>query len=150
MTRKEEREYLFAKTNGRCGYCGCALPPHWHVDHIRPVIRMPEGTRRAGMKPGDVLRPELDVLENKMASCPKCNIRKGSYSLEDFRADIEGCLEGLNERTPQYKLAKRFGLIEERPRGIVFYFEYMAMDLDTRTRLKAQEYLGYYKIFDEE
>jgi len=44
-------------------------------------------------------------------------------SLEDFRNLISGFMKHLNEISTQYKIAKRYGLIHETPKPIVFYFE---------------------------
>ena len=34
-----ERASVWAKYDGCCAYCGCALPDRWHVDHLKPVRR---------------------------------------------------------------------------------------------------------------
>jgi hypothetical protein len=51
--------------------------------------------------------------------------------LEDFRQLVAGFMKHLNERNTQYKIAKRFGLVEEHEKPIVFYFEeYRRLALD--------------------
>ncbi len=67
--------------------------------------------------------PERMHIDNQMPSCPSCNINKHSMSLEDFRNNITGFVKSLNRDNVQFKVAKRYGLIKETPRPIVFYFE---------------------------
>lgn len=43
--------------------------------------------------------------------------------LEDFRLLVAGFMKHLNERNTQYKIAKRFGLVVEQEKPVVFYFE---------------------------
>ena len=43
--------------------------------------------------------------------------------IADFRKLVEGFMTHLNERNTQYKIAKRFGLVEENVKPVVFYFE---------------------------
>lgn len=58
-----------------------------------------------------------------MPACASCNINKHSMSLEEFRMLIEGFMKHLNELNTQYKIAKRYGLVIEDIKPIVFYFE---------------------------
>ncbi len=48
---------------------------------------------------------------------------KSSLSLESFRNLIAGFVKSLNRDSTQYKFAKRYGLVEEKEREVVFYFE---------------------------
>ena len=68
-------------------------------------------------------KPELDTLENMNPSCPSCNINKHSRSIEEFRKQIKGFVRSLNLRSTQYKIAKRYGLVEETEIDVEFYFE---------------------------
>jgi hypothetical protein len=67
--------------------------------------------------------PEKDCFENYMPACASCNINKHSDSLEDFRSLIQGFKKHLNELNTQYKISKRYGLVTEVDKPIVFYFE---------------------------
>lgn len=44
-------------------------------------------------------------------------------SLENFRQLVAGFMKHLNERSTQYKIAKRYGLVQEVEKEIQFYFE---------------------------
>lgn len=70
-----------------------------------------------------MMHPELDVLSNKVPACQSCNINKHSMSVDEFRQQIEGFMKHLNEASTQYKIAKRYGLVVEHPKKVVFYFE---------------------------
>jgi hypothetical protein len=150
MTKKD-RQIIFDKYNGHCAYCGCELVKGWHVDELLPVRRKYKRvdahwkrkcTGEIAYSYGAVRRNESDwirvkskqipdgceyperlVIENQMPACASCNINKHSLSLEEFRSLIEGFMKHLNELNTQYKIAKRYGLVKEDIRPIVFYFE---------------------------
>lgn len=68
-------------------------------------------------------RPENDVITNNNPACASCNIQKHSQSLEDFRNQIEQFVESLNKYHSIYRFAKRYGLVQETGKPVVFYFE---------------------------
>lgn len=67
--------------------------------------------------------PERLTLENQNPACASCNINKHSMSLEGFRQLISGFMYHLNNVSTQYKIAKRYGLIQETGIEVKFYFE---------------------------
>lgn len=68
--------------------------------------------------------PERNIIVNMVPSCHSCNITKSSLSLDHFREYIEHTVDSLNNnRYAAYKFAKRYGLIQETVKPIVFYFE---------------------------
>lgn len=132
---KKDREVVFNKFGGRCAYCGCKLAKGWHVDELKPVIRGwsyikdEYGDRIWDSEKGDYLKertmlhPERLHIDNQMPACSSCNIQKGSNTLEGFRNSIFQFINSLNQYSTQYKIAKRYGLVEEKPKPVVFYFE---------------------------
>ena len=66
---------------------------------------------------------DQDHIDNLFASCCSCNNYKDTFSLEQFRTEIGHLTERLNSTFTQYKIAKRFGLIEETGNKVTFYFE---------------------------
>ena len=149
---KSDREAVRMKYNNRCAYCGCELVKGWHVDELLPVRRnykwvnghyaLPDGTPvrsnsfteeegiDRGIKwveskqvPDGCMHPERLHIDNQMPACASCNINKHSMSLEEFRAMITGFINSLNQYNTQYKIAKRYGLIQETIKPVVFYFE---------------------------
>lgn len=73
--------------------------------------------------PDGYVHPERLHIDNQMPACASCNINKHSGSPEDFRSLISGFMKHLNEQSTQYKIAKRYGLVHETVKPIVFYFE---------------------------
>jgi hypothetical protein len=129
---KKQRTELKAMFDGRCAYCGCELGARWHADHVEALMRKGEWVRVD--KPnqtyefkatGEAERPENERPDNYMPSCVKCNLHKGTLSVEAFRGQIARHIERLNthQRFSYYQHAKRFGLIQETIRPIVFHFE---------------------------
>ena len=116
MVNKTERQLVFDKYNGRCAYCGCILTKGWHVDHLKPI-------RRKKYKKGECRYPQRECIENYMPACASCNINKHAMKLEDFRQLVAGFMKHLNERNTQYKIAKRYGLVVEQEKPVIFYFE---------------------------
>lgn len=150
MATKKQREIIFNKYNGKCAYCGVNLQKGWHIDELLPVRRNFKYTKAgfyhkvtkelkpishvakndpdyewkdSKLVPDGMEHPERLTIDNQMPSCPSCNINKHSMSLEDFRGLIEGFMYHLNEISTQYKIAKRYGLVKENIKPIVFYFE---------------------------
>lgn len=125
---KRERQEIFDKYGGKCAYCGCDLDKSFHVDHLEPVrrdweyVNNPDGRTQRRVITG-MVNPDKDNQDNKMPSCPKCNIMKNSYSLEEFRRLIGGFVNSLNRYQNQYKFAKKYGLVEETGKPVIFYFE---------------------------
>ena len=118
---KAEREFVRAKYDGRCAYCGCELPERWHVDHLKPV------RRRRSPRPGqaEMRLPARHRLDNCMPSCPPCNIDKHARSLEQWRAWLSAHLRSL-QRQPNYRLVRAHGLLAETDLPVRFYFERLA------------------------
>lgn len=124
---KAQRIALCAKFDGRCAYCGSPLGDRWHADHIESVRRKAEYVRGKGFVPtGELERPQNDHIGNLAPSCAPCNIDKHAMSLEHWREKLERTLEVLQRNYPTYRHALRFGMLEERPTPIIFYFEHTA------------------------
>ena len=109
------REEVFRKYGGHCGYCGKVLTTKdFQVDHLVPVQRE---------KWGKATEQEVENFKNFMPSCRRCNHYKRAHSLETFRRYIEEIPEKLREDNYIYKVGLDYGLVEEHPKKIVFYFE---------------------------
>jgi hypothetical protein len=128
---KTQREQVRQMFGGRCAYCGCELPERWHVDHVEPVVRdlIVKGSRLTS-DPTRCMHPERHAIENLMPACPPCNISKGSFGLERWRAWLAGHVSSLNSYHPIYRIAKAYGLVVETGRPVVFHFEQVATTLN--------------------
>ena len=121
---KTRRAALHAMFGGRCAYCGTQLGDLWHADHVESVQRKLQHVRGKGfVATGELYRPEHDTITNLMPACPPCNIDKHSMSLEGWREKLARTLDVLQRNNPTYRHALRFGMLEERPAPVVFYFE---------------------------
>lgn len=69
------------------------------------------------------VHPERMHIDNQNPACASCNINKHSEPLESFRKAIAGYMNHLNNISTQYKIAKRYGLIQETGIEVKFYFE---------------------------
>lgn len=103
---KKDREKIFEKTNGRCGYCGIDLPKRWHVDHIHAFYR--GGSHN---------------LDNLLASCIPCNSYKDVFSVEQFRRNLKTQVDKAREYSVNFRFAEKYNQIEVTDKPIVFYFE---------------------------
>lgn len=128
---KQQRADLKQKFGGHCAYCGEVLGDKWHADHFQPVRRdfNWEKCEKSGFLKakanGVLLSLENDTLENMMPSCIRCNLNKSSMSLEGWRRVLENYINGLNNhgKYAMYQHAKRFGLIQETQKPVIFFFE---------------------------
>lgn len=103
------REQVCDMFDGHCAYCGIEFKKVFHVDHVIPV---------AAGGPDDI--------SNYLPSCPKCNMFKNSFSLEQFRTS----LEEQTFKKCSFILAVRYGQITAHPKKIVFYFETLGHKFD--------------------
>ncbi len=82
------RKALWAKTQGRCAYCGKPLPRRgWHRDHVEPLVRY-KGARWSFSGANGCVNPAAHRAANIVAACQKCNLDKGSKTLEAWRASL--------------------------------------------------------------
>ena len=100
------RKIVFEKYNGRCAYCGCKLKSRFCVDHIHPK-------HKAG----------INKIENYNPSCFSCNSSKSTLSIEKWREQLVHKVIQLNRDSSTYRAVKRFGLIKETNKDVMFYFE---------------------------
>jgi 5-methylcytosine-specific restriction endonuclease McrA len=132
---KKVRQFVFNMYGGKCAYCGCELEKGWHIDHVEAIRRGwkyvvdEKGNRVWDREKHDYIKiatmdyPENDSIENYMPSCPSCNINKHGDTIEQFRESIAGYLRSLNLRMVQYKMVKKYGLVQETEKPVIFYFE---------------------------
>ena len=120
LRMKIDRQIVYQKCNGRCAYCGIEIDiKKMQVDHIQPhwhTITEQES------KKYNITKGSHDI-ENLNPSCSRCNKWKSTYDLEQFRKVIETSLMRLNRDTPNFRLARDYGLLTETPKQIKFYFE---------------------------
>jgi hypothetical protein len=109
-----KRDRVRLMFGGKCAYCGVYLEKTFHMDHVEPIYR------------GWVERPSrsgIDVEDNLFPSCPRCNLWKKAFSVEEFRNEISLQIERLRKYSAPFRLAESFGMIKESEVPIVFWFE---------------------------
>jgi len=114
---KPNRQQVHAKYNGHCAYCGIDIAiKDMQVDHLIPQWRCDSKQYPAAID-------QVHCEENYMPSCRSCNNYKSGNPLDVFRESVASQITILRRDRPTFRLAERFGLIECKPKEIVFYFE---------------------------
>ena len=135
---KKQRQAVWAKSGGKCWYCGCDLPDKgWHADHIQPIIReskiVPDTSNsiysHKFVHTGKCGRAHHDTIDNMVPSCAPCNLFKATYDVEFFRSEIEAQIERVRKASSGFRIAERCGLIETNPKRVVFWFETVVLSL---------------------
>ena len=131
-----DRKTILNKFDGHCAYCGCELLyKDMQVDHlisqrnfwgdVKNKFRVPEFLKHLG-------EWDCNHPDNLFPSCRVCNNWKSVFDIETFRSEISKQLERLNKNHANYRFAKRYGLIQETPKPIVFYFELVKLKDNTK------------------
>lgn len=126
------RTQIHGKFGGKCAYCGEEIElKAMQVDHVIPqsdleynyqagqfkyIDQIPEFLRHLG--PHD-----LNHSDNLFPACRVCNNWKLWHSLRKFRSEIEAQLVRMQRDVAPYRMAKRYGLIKETPKPVVFWYE---------------------------
>lgn len=113
---KIDRQSVYAKCNGHCGYCGREIAfKQMQVDHIFPqalehICRLETGK-------------DVHDFENLLPTCARCNKWKTSMKLELFRSEIAAQVSRLKLYSANFRLAQDYGQITVTESPIKFYFE---------------------------
>lgn len=130
--KKETRQMIFNKYDGRCAYTGTELKDDWQIDHIKPKIMFKIGSYPYEGNPDDI---------SNLVPCQRIvNHYKRALPLETFR---NWFLAGLHERLKKLpknpkveksrkkkayllEVASLFGITEDKAFSGEFYFEKIA------------------------
>ena len=118
-----ERELILNKYDKHCAYCGCLLTlKTMQVDHVKPIMRTKLYIGNNKYKDTGCMFPQYDTFENKVPACRLCNYHKHTFTLEEFRSEIQ---EKVNRvKNSNVRLLMQFNLLMENPDLTVkFYFE---------------------------
>lgn len=114
MISKKLRKQVYEKYDGHCAYCGCEITmKDMQVDHFRSQY----GAERK--------HEAVDnSFDNLMPACRQCNLYKGPYTIESFRWALKGLLVPNLQKTFNWRLAERYGLVESHlDQDPIFYYE---------------------------
>jgi 5-methylcytosine-specific restriction endonuclease McrA len=117
---KDVRKLVYEKCGGHCAYCGKEISMRqMQVDHIEPhwhTITEQEAERYNITKGSH-------SISNLNPSCARCNKWKSTWTLEQFRDVIKTSLDRLERDTPNFRLAKDYGLLAIHEKSVTFHFE---------------------------
>lgn len=115
--QKKKRIEVWNKYDHHCAYCGCELEyKDMQVDHIDSVYIHCYYTKEKTLS-------EINEIDNLMPACRQCNLYKSTFNLEEFRNRLTNVMLKNLQKTFQYRLALKYGLIEENINPVKFYFE---------------------------
>ena len=124
---KKQREKIHSKYNGKCAYCGCEISvKQMQVDHIIPQRNFLSHVKNRFRIPyflTHLTEDDVNHEDNLNPACVVCNKWKSAHDLELFRSELFEQIKRLNSYSSNYRIAKRYGLLEETLRPIKFHFE---------------------------
>lgn len=117
---KINRQEVYDKCEGHCAYCGNEITiKQMQVDHKEPLFRNHTDEQLKWYK----RERGTDDMDNLLPSCARCNKWKDTFTLEKFREIVQTSIDRLERDTPNFRLARDYGLIEVKQNPVVFYFE---------------------------
>ena len=123
---KKLRKSIYNKTDGKCYYCGNALPKQWQVDHFFPKNKEHWLQSKPMMEEASAPKDLEDINDyrNLVPACPRCNKWKSVFYVEEFRNEIAEQVKRLIRYSSQFRMAMDFGLIDiNECVEVKFYFE---------------------------
>lgn len=114
---KRVRLEVYEKCNHRCAYCGCELEyKDMQVDHVKSIYSNMDYKQT-------MTEQEMYSIENLLPACRQCNFYKSVFTLEVFRERLQTTMIKNLRKNFGYRLAVKYGLVEEKMKPITFYFE---------------------------
>jgi len=124
MSIKKLRPEIHAKYDGRCAYCGEEITiKNMQVDHAIPKFFYNPSHHCLVVHGVKFTEYGPDDIKNLMPACRVCNNWKRTWTLDEFRHEIEMQIERLRKYSAPFRLAERYGLTKEGNRAVIFYFE---------------------------
>jgi 5-methylcytosine-specific restriction endonuclease McrA len=125
--KKEIRERVHKKYDCKCGYCGINIAYNeMQVDHIIPQNEFISHIKNQWRIPfflKHLTEVDKDHFDNLMPACRVCNKWKDTHAIDFFRQEVFEQVKRLNDYSSNYRMAKKYDLITETVKPIVFYFE---------------------------
>ena len=105
----KKRLIVFKKYKGKCAYCGCRLTKdNWHVDHITPLYR--KSSNKELLQYG-IVKGTNDI-DNLNPSCPTCNISKSTFTVDNWRKELQLKVGRLRKTTSTFRLMEKYKCIK--------------------------------------
>jgi len=123
---KQQRIVIYSKFHGKCAYCGAdiqlkdmqvdhIIPQRNFIQHIHNRFRIPEFLNH-------LTELDLNNDDNLHPACRICNKWKSDFDLELFRSELSEQVHRLNSYSTNYRIAKKYGQIQETVAPIRFFF----------------------------
>ena len=90
-----------------------------HIDHIEPKYR---GWNNQELIKYNKVKGK-DSINNYNPSCISCNCSKSTFSIEDWRKQLNKKINCLRRDVSNFRILERFGIITVNEFNIKFYFE---------------------------
>lgn len=71
----------------------------------------------------DNVGKEMYDESNLLPACRQCNFYKSTFTIEQFRQRLKDVMMPNLQKDFRYRLAVKYGLIEEADKSIIFYYE---------------------------
>lgn len=124
---KQQRIEIYSKFNGKCAYCGAEIQvKDMQVDHIIPQMNFIQHVRNRFRIPvflSHLTETDMNHTDNLHPACRVCNKWKSAHDLELFRRELSEQVNRLNSYSTNYRIAKKYGQIQETVAPIRFFFE---------------------------
>lgn len=113
---KKTREIVHSKYDGHCAYCGREITiREMEIDHITPKYHIEGGYAKVDY--------DKDDLINLNPACKSCNRYKDTFTIENFREQIQSIPEKLSKYRWIFRIALAYDIITIRDKKVTFYFE---------------------------
>lgn len=133
MPYKKKRQTVYEKYDGHCAYCGEQIAiKDMQIDHIIPQLNwiwifknLINGSTAHHIPYflNHLTIDDLHHIDNLNPACRVCNKWKSTYHIELFRSELQEQTKRLKLRSSNYRIAMKYGLIEEKNIKTEFYFE---------------------------
>lgn len=114
---KINRQRVYERCNGHCGYCGKDIAiKDMQVDHMTPKWRLRDPIYFKATV------DQIESYDNYMPTCRRCNHYKREKDVEGFRVFMK-TLHGRLEKDYKVKVAVDYRVVQIVPFDGIFYFE---------------------------
>lgn len=115
----KKRKLVYNKFKGKCAYCGDKLLyKNMAVDHITAKYR---GSTHSEIRAYGLEKGTNDI-ENLNPSCKSCNSSKSTFTVSDWKKQLQQKHNRLLRDNSSYRILHRFGAIKYKD-NITFHFE---------------------------
>lgn len=117
---QKTRLLVFDKYKGKCAYCGTEIKTNtFQVDHINAKFR---GSTQKHLDSYKRIKG-TDSIDNLNPSCGSCNSSKSTFTIEQWRKELELKKSRIIRDSSSFRILERFGVVKFTDEKIIFHFE---------------------------